>query len=171
MGCRILKQVCKTEPEQKLYGFDYSGFDDQVGTWGFLARVWRPGTIFVNGVSVRPSVPTGYQYAVANTGQGQSGATEPKWPRVIGETVQDGSIVWQCEAVSDASLTATIVTSAWSSDSDVTLSDEILENADGVHRTSVQVAGGSLGQKYEVRNLVVFSDGSTEESALRVQIS
>ena len=168
MACRILKSVCKTEAETKPWGFDYAGFDAEAGTWGFLARVWAPGAAYDSGVCVRPSSPTGFQYSASG---GHSGANEPRWPKVVGGTVTDGSITWTAEAIGNDSLLATIASSAWSADAGVTADDDALVNTNGLQVVSIQVSGGTSGQVYEVSNVVTLSDGTVEESVLKVTVS
>lgn len=167
MACRIVKKVCKTEGETKPWGFDYAGFDADSGTWGFLARVWAPGVAYESEVCVRPSSPTGFEYSSSG---GQSGATEPRWPKLAGGTVTDGSITWTAQAISNDSLIATIAVSAWSAETGVTITDETLTNTNGVQITSMQVSAGAIGQQYEVSNVVTMSDGSVEESILLLSV-
>lgn len=167
MACRIVKSICKTESETQAWRFDYAGYDADLGSWGFLARVWAPGTSYDSGVCVRPSLPTGFQYS---SGGGFSGATEPRWPKVIGGTVADGSITWTAEAMSDDSLIATIATSAWSAETGITVDSDGMIAANGVQAAFAHISGGTLGQQYEVSNIVTLSDGTEEESILRVSV-
>ncbi len=169
MACRITKTVCKTEAETKAWGFDYAGYNAETGAWGFLARVWAAGGVYADDVCVRPSLPTGLQY---RSGGGNAGSTEPRWPRTVGGTVTDGTITWTAEAISNDSLLATISSSAWAeSDIAITLDDETLVNTNGQQVAAVMVAGGAVGETYEVSNSVTLSDGSIEESVLKVTVS
>jgi hypothetical protein len=169
MACRVLQKVCKTESEVKRYGFDYAGYDAESGSWGFLVRTWSPGTVFPSPIKVRPSLPTGLQYSSAG---GQSGQTEPRWPGTVGGTVTDGSVTWTAEAISNDSLKATIVTSAWATDdSGITADNGALTNTNGAQIVAVDVSDGTSGQTYFVTNTVTLSDGTVEQSALEVAIS
>lgn len=169
MACRITKKVCKTDGEAKLWGFNYSDFDDSTGAWAWLVRTWKAGTSFVADLVVRPSASTGLQY---RSDGGLSGAFEPRWPTTVGATVTDGSITWTAEAKSNDSLFATITNSVWAaSDSDIVLSDETIVDTDGDQKTGVNVAGGVAGNTYEVLNRVTFSDGSIEDSLLQVEVN
>lgn len=69
----------------------------EVVTLGFewfslLATFWRPATEYALNAYVRPSVATGFAYQCSRAGQ--SGSKEPKWSRVLGETVTDGDAAW-----------------------------------------------------------------------------
>lgn len=57
---------------------------------------WSPSTTVAQGAVGAPSVTNqnGYYYT-ASTG-GETGPTEPTWPTTIGQTVNDGSVVWTC---------------------------------------------------------------------------
>jgi hypothetical protein len=39
---------------------------------------------------------TGWRYKVTTVGGGTSGSSEPTWPKLIGETVQDNNLTWEC---------------------------------------------------------------------------
>lgn len=169
MSCRIVKKVCKTEGETKPWGFDYAGYDQDSGTWGFLSRVWAPGAVYGTDETVRPSLPTGLQYVST---AGQSGAFEPRWPTTIGGTVTDGSITWTAEAISNDSLLTTISSSDWlADDSDLTVDGEVLVNTSGAQVATVHVSGGVTGNEYEVTNTIILADGSVEESRLLVTVA
>lgn len=87
---------------------------------------------------------TGLEYEV--TTAGTTGGRVPAFPRVIGQTVVDGSCVLTARALSSASLRGTIGTSAFPPVDGLTLSDEL---SDGLVYT-IWVAGGSVGETYEV---------------------
>ena len=168
MSCRIVKKVCKTAGETKSWGFDYAGYDGDTGKWGFLVRSWAPGAIYGLGESVRPSIPTGLQYAAS---AGQSGAFEPRWPTTVGGTVADGSVTWTAEAIDNDSLLTTVSASAWSQDdSDVGLANDVLVNTGGSQVATVHVSGGVAGRQYEVTNTITLADGAIEESRLLVSV-
>ena len=169
MACRIVKSVCKRAGERKPWGFDYAAFDPDTGAWGFLVRSWQPGAPYESGVCVRPSLPTGLQYSSSG---GNSAAVEPRWPKVVGGTVTDGTITWTAEAVSNDSLIATIASSVWSvDDTSLVLDDEALVNTNGTQIASLHADGGVEGTTYYVVNTITLSDGSEEESVLKVTVN
>lgn len=55
---------------------------------------WRANTSYASGTFVRPTVDNGCVYRA--TGAGLSGSTEPAWPTMKGQTVQDGGVTWVC---------------------------------------------------------------------------
>lgn len=55
----------------------------------------KPG--YVVGVLGCPSVPNGFGYHVSAITTGTTGAVEPTWPIVIGNSVVDGGVTWTCD--------------------------------------------------------------------------
>ncbi|MCU7845287.1 MAG: hypothetical protein KZQ93_15770 [Candidatus Thiodiazotropha sp. (ex Monitilora ramsayi)] len=56
---------------------------------------WSAGATIALSDIVQPSTPNGYKYQAQ--GAGTTHATvEPTWPTVIGETVDDNGITWEC---------------------------------------------------------------------------
>ena len=64
-----------------------------------LNSKWKPSTGYTEGFYVYPTIPNGFAY-FATVG-GTSGGTEPVWPTVIGNTVEDGEVTWRCEVNMD----------------------------------------------------------------------
>jgi hypothetical protein len=58
--------------------------------------VWAPSTAYTLNTLRVPSERTGFVYRV--TTAGTTGAGEPSWPLVIGQTVTDGTAVWTVDA-------------------------------------------------------------------------
>jgi hypothetical protein len=159
MACRIADTTCKTEAETKTWTFDYSRF---------LARCWAPGTYFAEGVAIRPRTPTGFEYVSSG---GHSGAREPRWSEIgDGEDLDDGSITWTAQPVSNDSLVSTIASSQWSAEVGISVGTDGLVNTNGVQQATAQISGGTLAASYEVTNLVTLANGAVEESILVVDI-
>lgn len=57
------------------------------------SRQWAANTNYSTFNYVTPTTPNGFKYKALNGGK--SGATEPVWPTVAGQTVVDGSVTWQ----------------------------------------------------------------------------
>lgn len=66
-----------------------------------LIDPWVANAAHVMGDFVVPTVtPTAFQYeATAIAGGGLSGASEPTWPVVVGNTVVDNQVTWTCRAL------------------------------------------------------------------------
>lgn len=58
--------------------------------------------------TVIPNVFAGVYFKVINPGK--SGAIEPTWPTVVGDTVQDGGVLWECVAYNLGTSNITIST-------------------------------------------------------------
>jgi hypothetical protein len=94
---------------------------------------------------VRPAAkPTGYSYEC--TTAGTSGATEPRWPLVLGSTVTDGSCVWTCREAALNGL-STITDPVATPEAGLTVSDVIVIEACKILATYV---GGTDTEDYEV---------------------
>jgi len=65
-----------------------------------LDSPWEASTAYILGDYVWPTTFNGYRYVC--TTAGTSGASEPTWPTTLGDTVNDGSVVWTCIALASA---------------------------------------------------------------------
>jgi hypothetical protein len=70
-----------------LAGLTYTSSNNNAAAWAAL-------TPYIVGNEVQPTVPNQYTYVC--TVAGNSAAGEPVWPVVIGNTVVDGTVTWQC---------------------------------------------------------------------------
>ena len=84
---------------------DFNSASGTKGTTGFdpsyvrdlmTSSTWKPVTPYGAYQYVRPTTPNGYQYACIDGGR--TAGDEPTWPTSVGDTVNDGDIVWQCMA-------------------------------------------------------------------------
>lgn len=57
---------------------------------------WQASTTYALGDHCFPSDPITTPYYYVCTVVGTSGATEPTWPTISGDTVTDGTVTWQC---------------------------------------------------------------------------
>ena len=64
-------------------------------------RCWGASTSYALDAIRKPTQPSrnGFRYKV--TVAGTSGASEPEWPLEEGETVEDGTVTWECEGPED----------------------------------------------------------------------
>ena len=86
-----------------LYMEDQGDGNDARVSWGkqhCLDSPWEASTAYILGDYVWPTTFNGYRYVC--TTAGTSGASEPTWPPTLGDTVNDGSVVWTCIALASA---------------------------------------------------------------------
>ena len=164
MSCKICGKDCKL-PGDKL--------PIRIDLTDFCERRWdnrRSAGIRLSGDIVRPTPPirSGYEYLCSASGQ--VGLEEPRWPVVAGETVNDGSVEWTTQAISNDSLLKTIVTAVWNGDG-FTISDEAIVNTNGEQLVSCFIADDQALGKYLVSVEVTFSDGHVETFGIEIKMS
>lgn len=135
-----------------------------VGFARALEVTWRPGRQYLANVFVRPTTANGFE-AEATTA-GQSAQDEPEWP-AVGETVNDGSIVWTGRAfglvASDTISSRTITPDdvAINVDADSTVGTDVL----------VTLSGGVIGVLYDIAVEIVTTAGDTYTEIIRLTIT
>lgn len=120
-------------------------------------------TEFVQGAVVRPERATGFYYEC--TTAGLTKARYPVWPRVSGETVQDGSVVWTARHPDTPSLPS-VQSATWTVPSGIT-KDSQSERATHTHIT---LSGGTDGEDYELTCRMTPSSGNVVEQSITVQV-
>lgn len=166
MSC-VVEKDCKEAGAVLPRAFDLS--------W-YCSRKWRSGAYFAADTRIRVAPieaggtqpTTGWQYKALNAGW--TGEQEPTWPTTSGGTVTDGSIVWEREAVSTASLERTISDAndvTWSGDTGMTVTLPALDTAGGQVLISALHGGGTAGRKLSTWADVTFSD--TTEDRFEIQ--
>lgn len=173
MPCEVIPEaaVCKRALERYLRNLDLTPF---------YARNWEPGEFFDAGQAVRPRLKrdggkrgaTGFEYVPS--ADGQSGEVEPVWPTVVGQTVADGGLLWTCQAISHASLDATIADPTkvtWTADDGLDVEDAQLRNSGGKLQIGIIVIGAPADDaENKVVASVISSDGQTREFAFTVTV-
>ncbi len=141
------------QPESKYaYGVDFEEA---------CARQWSKWTDFEADDAIRIYLTdargnaSGFEFVAIVTGR--SGGRMPAFPSSIDAEVRDGSLVWKCRALSNASLFATIVgTPTWTADPGVTIGSQSLNGM----KAAAIVDGGSEGIDYAIRVQAELSDGT-----------
>lgn len=123
---------------------------------------WTPGTYVRLGdtTTTQRHALNGKRYRC--TIAGRTGTTPPTWPTPEG-TVTDGGVTWTFVGDEDR-----IATSVWSADSALTLSDDAIDATECV--TSVNIAGGTAGQSYRVKNTITTDAGRTIERSFVLNV-
>lgn len=94
-----------SKQELKLGGtIDFSKLENALESYTFVntARVvpnfekFQPNYLAVEGTVFKPSTENGKLYVVRNP-LFLTGGTEPEWPTTVGDTIEDGNLIWTCE--------------------------------------------------------------------------
>lgn len=64
-----------------------------------VGSTWSAGALVSPMEVVYPRLYNGYCYTASITTAGRTGASEPVWPTVVGNTVVDGEVTWICVAM------------------------------------------------------------------------
>lgn len=167
MTCKIVGQLCKQPTEKLPVQVDLTDFCENRWNAKFGAGIYGLGEV----VRPTPENRTGFEYEC--TSAGQVGVAEPGWPVVVGETVQDGSVEWECGTISNSSLLKTIDSAEWDGDG-FEISDEGVTNADGEQKVNCFISDFSAVQppgKYRVEVKVTFSDTHLENFGVEVKMT
>jgi hypothetical protein len=173
MVCVYTVEKCKAEGEIVPYGFDWTLK---------LSRLWAFNTPYALDERVKPSgwnvartarnegpAQTGFEYA--SSGGQSGGIKEPKWPKVLGGTVVDGSITWTAVAISEDSLLEQIVSSDWEVPTGLTGTNESYTASPGQQSTTIDISGGAPSEVYTVTNEIVTTDGHEYAAILELTIA
>jgi trimeric autotransporter adhesin len=138
------------------YGIDWTAW---------LAAYWMPGAQVVDGDTVRPKPPNGYQYRCVYPGI--TGAQPPAFAPYLGAFVSDGQAQWICEPLDSTSLTATITNVAWEASQGVTVANE--RQAGLITSATIDTTNATAGQPYEVTVTVTTSDGRQRVGVISIE--
>lgn len=170
MPVAVVGTLSKRSDEQVQWTIDLSAV---------CQRIWAPGVFFSGGDVIRPQLledggsrgPTGFDYQAQ--ADGQVGQTEPKWPKVISGTIQDGSVLWTAIPCSPSALDRS-VTNAGSvtvaPDDPLTADLVNLKNTGGELLLTLSIGAGTDGQAGDVVTHVVFDNGTAEDYAISVTV-
>lgn len=152
----------------------YAEFSERVGDqlafaidWtGWLAIRWIPGAMQDPGAIVRPVNANGFAYTT--TAGGQSNSIEPVWPATLGQTVNDGSIVWQCVAIDNTSLQATVSSAKWSAPSGVSILGQATKGQ--ITLVAIDLTQATAGVDYAVNCDASFTDGESKTGQILIKV-
>lgn len=116
--------------------------------YALAAVEWKPNEIVAENEHARPRIPNGFAFKCETPGGGTTGSKEPLWPKTLGDTVPDGSLIWTCVAAAANGINAVTDASAEVEPAgDLTVSDvSVAENCDIL----ATYAGGTEGTDYDV---------------------
>jgi hypothetical protein len=150
--CIATLKVCQGAAEKQDYAFNLTRE---------FARLWEADKPYSAGQAVRPNeIPgTGFEYESA--GGVSNGAAEPAWPST--GAVQDGSIFWTTQAISNDGLKHRIVTVDWTAPDPVVASDQVEVDEPGLQEVRIWLSGGVAGETYDIEGEV-----TTDQDAIFV---
>lgn len=117
---------------------------------------------------VRPQRGTGYYYQATPANSeawGLTGQYWPTWPRVAGETVTDGSIVWTAVHPADASLPS-ISSVVWTVPTGITKDSQ----SEDIEFADIVLSGGVDGADYDLTARITMTDGTVLEYTVTVPV-
>lgn len=110
----------------------------------WCANFWRANEAYELLDFIRPTKANGFAYECATAGT--SASSEPIWPRTLGQTIADGSVVWTCRAASTNGLNVISSPSAVSDPIGLTISSVSVSESTKI---LANYSGGTLGQQYD----------------------
>lgn len=166
MACREIETKCQAAAAKLPIVFKWTPA---------CSNLWTAGEVYGLTERVRPTSPNGFEYECTTAGQ-SSGRKEPNWKgaAAVGLTIDDGSVVWTCRAISNVSLTRTLATSTWPPVTGLTITGDQMVNTLGEMLTSAFVEFSEAvpvsGTKYRLQNTVTFSDGSEDVGEVDIEV-
>lgn len=131
-----------------------------------IINQWRPDYKWPAGSIVRPPVGNGFVY-VNETGEARRcGLLVPDFVPGVGETTQDGSVIWTAREEDDVGIEA-ISASVFTLDAGIS---EVASAIDGL-LTTITISGGVAGEQYRVRNVITLSTGGQEPYSWILEIN
>jgi len=128
------------------------------------ARRWRPGALFDAAIHIRGS-KAGFEFEAG--ADGQTGDREPRWPKVLDDTVQDGSIEWTAKAVSTASLLKVLSSVEWEADDSITVTGEQINATD---QTAVAYFEPTEAGTFTIICWATFNDSPSQKEAFAIEL-
>lgn len=157
MTCEVIRTECLKVGDRVPVTLDFTQL---------AARRWRPAALFALSDVIRGK-NAGFEFVASNAGQ--TSDKEPRWPKAIAATIQDGSILWTAQDVSVASLIKTLVSALWSAPAGITITGE---STDAVKQTATAYIQADAIGLYQVTIAPTFSDtpATVEGFAIDVEV-
>lgn len=112
---------------------------------------------------------TGLEYVSSG---GQAGEEEPTWPTTIGGTVEDGSITWTAQALSNSSLRERISTATWPAVTGFTISAEATTDQPGRQLTTAKInAEAALSSRRNIRVELTTTEGNEYVGIIKMKVA
>jgi hypothetical protein len=159
--------TCCEKPEWPKEETMGSGIVRDFGVrWNKLFRyAFQPGALVNDGHVFRPRVENGFAYEAMN--DGKLASREPLWPKVIGETVQSGSVTLRC--VGHMGGTDPITGSTWTTDATTGVTIQAQYITDLVTVAFV-LCTLPVGATFELYNNVTTQGGRVERRTFVVEV-
>lgn len=136
-----------------------------------LANLWAADTGFAALAVVRPRAAerqTGFEYASSG---GQTGPEEPQWPTTLGGTVQDGSITWTAQALSNGSLRERIADVDWPAVTDFTITPALFVDEPGRQLSAAQISSALvIPERRPIRCEMTTTAGNDYVGIIRMKV-
>lgn len=137
----------------------------QLDWQGWLAAYWEPDQDVTVGQVRRPTSANGFEFRC--TTAGHSAAEEPPWPTTLAATVQDGSAVWTCQAVSAASLLATVSSVSCTAPDGIAAT---AEQAGQITDVTIDATDSIAPSDYDIVFTATLSDGDVAPATFRARV-
>ncbi len=132
----------------------------------WLEQLWEGDSTVTLGVTVRPITPNGFEYVCV--APGQTGILEPYWPAFAGALLQDGSVEWQAQPCSNASLFTTLTAVTWQSAPPIVATSPTVYEQ--IASAFIDSRAGVQGIDYVLFCNSTFADGSTKTAKVTVKV-
>lgn len=120
-----------------------------------LTRYHQRSTDYALNTVVQPDPPNGFEYKAT---AGRTGTKTFIWPTTVGGTVTDGGVTWTCQAVTTASLVATVSgTPTWTVSSALAVTAESISGQ--IASALIDAASATDGTDEDVVVTATLSDG------------
>jgi hypothetical protein len=134
-----------------------------------FAIFWAAAGVFPEFTVVRPVTGiTGLEYVSSG---GQAGEEEPTWPTTVGGTVEDGSITWTAQELSNSSLREQISTATWPAVTGFTISDETTTDEPGRQLTTAKInADTAISSRRQIRVELTTTEGNEYVGIIKMKV-